>query len=498
MRNHLNLFIFTILLIFSLNAASAVKQFTEADLLTWSKESSPKLDEIQANLLSSQTQAGTTEEEYAPELFGQASYSETQERPIIQFLPVFSPVKLAQLGVRKKFGGGFQASVQAAADQRSAVSPVSGRYDNVTTTVVGLTLQMDLWKDLFGRISKAERENASLETKRSTLESEISSKAFAISLRRIYWNLVATEEQLKISKRLLVTASEQVADAKKKLKNSIGDAGEVARYTAQYASRQGQVIVLTYQKENLLKQLKTFLPQLGKEELVLAPYDLELTQKEVIECSGVIIKEAEIPYNFTKYDEVVGILRDLKSSKKSINERFSDVDVKLFGTLKSTGVGSDQVNPTYYRGSYGNAYDDMRNNNRSGYEVGVNVVLPLGDAKEKLERTKTLYDEKRFRAQISQAESQVVSTHTQLAKSMGLIQEVIETQRLGTASLDKRLQVIRKKFTQARVSVNDLILDQDALLNSELSTIDSQMQAMNVLFDYFMIFTDTPCAFNRN
>lgn len=498
MRKFTDLMIFAVLVSTSYKAQSAVMQFTEADLLAWSKQESPKLDEIQANLLSSQTQTGTTEEKYAPELFGRASYSETQERPVIQFLPVFSPVKQGQLGIRKKFGGGFEASVQATTDQRSASSPVSGKYDDVTTTIVSLTLQMDLWKDLFGRISKAERLNAALESKRSSLESEVSQKAFAISLRRIYWNLVAVEEQLKISKRLLATASEQVADAKKKLKNSIGDAGEVARYTAQFASRQGQVILLTYQKENLLKQLKTMLPQLGRDELVLAPYDLEVTQREVIECSGVIIKETEVPYQFTKYDEVVGILREQKSSAKGVNERISDVDVKLFGTVRSTGVGSDQLSQTNYRGSYGAAYDDMSSNNRSGYEVGVNFVLPLGDARENVQRTKTLYDEKRFRAQIGQAESQVVSTHTQLAKSMGLIQEVIETQRLGTASLDKRLEVMGKKFTQARVSVNDLILDQDALMNSELSTIDSQMQAMNVLFDYFMIFTDTPCAFNRN
>ena len=98
---------------------------------------------------------------------------------------------------------------------------------------------------------------------------------------------------------------------------------------------------------------------------------------------------------------------------------------------------------------------------------------------------------------MDQTHALVVSTHTQLAKSMGLINEVIASQRIGTTALEKRLQVIRQKYSQARVDVNDLILDQDALLNSQLTTIDAQLQAVNILFDYLMVFTDTPCAFNR-
>jgi hypothetical protein len=56
---------------------------------------------------------------------------------------------------------------------------------------------------------------------------------------------------------------------------------------------------------------------------------------------------------------------------------------------------------------------------------------------------------------------------------------------------------MRKKYVQARASVNDLVQDQDALLNSELATIDTQLQILNVLFDYLAIFTETPCSFNR-
>jgi len=99
---------------------------------------------------------------------------------------------------------------------------------------------------------------------------------------------------------------------------------------------------------------------------------------------------------------------------------------------------------------------------------------------------------------MDQSSSQLVSSHLQLAKSMQFIQEVIASQRLGTAALEKRLKVIREKYSQARISVNDLILDQDALLNSEFSTVDAQLQSINVMLDYLTVFTETPCDFNRN
>ena len=476
---------------------SANQEITESMLIELSRKHAPSLDSIKATLLANQTQLHLVEEKYAPEIFGKASYAETQERPIIEFLPVFSPIKQAQLGVRQNLGNGLDAELAITTDQRSASSAVSGTYDNVTTTVLSFTVQMDLWRNLLGRMSDTERENAHLDTKRAVIEQKLNTRAFEISLRKIYWALVANQEQLKISENLKVTAQDQVDDARKRLRNSIGDAGEVARYEAQYATRSGQVIFLNYQKEALIKQLKNLLPDMGLNEVSLATYDLNKTFNEVLACSAVILQKPSIPYDFTQYDEMMKLLKEVKSNQKIINQRYSDVDLKLFGTVKSTGIGSDKNSTANYDGSYGLAFDDMKSNNRTGYETGVTLNIPLGDAKKNTQDSKTLFDEKRLLAMIDQADAQVVSTHTQLAKSMKLISEVIETQKLSSRALEKRLQVIRKKYAQARVSVNDLIQDQDALLRSEINTVDAQLQALNVLFDYLMIFTDTPCDFNR-
>ncbi|MFP5386698.1 MAG: TolC family protein [Bacteriovoracia bacterium] len=476
--------------------ADSIK-LTEKKLDELAQKGAPQLDQIEAAFLSAAVRESETKERYAPYLFGEASYLETQERAVTAVQPIFSPIKQAQLGVKKDFSQGFETSAYVVTDQRSAQNPFIGRLNNVTTTTLAFTAQMDLWKNLLGRVTKKQLENASLDKERAKIEKEIQLKAFKISLRRLYWSLVANQESAVIAEALLKTARQQLNEAKLRLKNAVAEPDEVARYEAQVASREGTQLYLEYQKEIFIKQLRNLLPELSQYDITLEKYDLNKTVSEVLLCTATIAQQEKIPYQFTHYDEVVSMLRKIKGNNSDINSRYSDADVKLFGTVKSTGIGSEQSSTQLVRGSYGASIDDQTGNNRTGYEVGVSFTLPLGSVKEGTEKVKKLYDEKRLEASINATDSQVVSTHQQLSKSIALLTDVIRAQRVSSEQLSKRLQIMKRKYQQARVTVDQLVLDQDALLNSELTTIETQLQILNTLFDYLVIYTETPCTFNR-
>lgn len=474
-------------------------QLNESLIESMAKKGSPQLDEIEAALLSTQVREGEENESYAPELFGKGSYSETNERALIGFQPIFSPIKQAQLGVRQTFKHGVSTSASVITDQRSSsTSALAGHFKDATTTTMSFTVQLDVWKNLFGRLSKAKLDSAQLDSKRAKLEKEIQTKTFQISLRRLYWSLVANNEALKISEALLDTAQTQAKDAALRLRNAVADADEVARYKAQVAARQGSVLFLKYQKETFLKQLRNLLPELGTNEITLGDYNIDKTMTEVLACTSTIASQKSVPYDFTKYDEVVGLLRKIRANNATINSRYSDADVSLFGTVKATGVSSEEAAPARYRGSFGGSIDDIEEQNRTGYEVGVNFTMPIGSVKDNTKKVKELYDEKRLLASINGTEAQVVNTHIQLVKSINLLTEVITSQRTSSRELGKRLVGMKRKYEQARVSVNDLVMDQDAFLNSELTTIDTQLQILNTIFDYLVVYTETPCVFNRN
>ncbi|MEX1098927.1 MAG: hypothetical protein WEB87_00790, partial [Bacteriovoracaceae bacterium] len=88
-------------------------------------------------------------------------------------------------------------------------------------------------------------------------------------------------------------------------------------------------------------------------------------------------------------------------------------------------------------------------------------------------------------------------THQQISESIKILQEVIQTQKINSRQLEIRLKDMRKKYNQARISVNDLIQDQDSLFSSDLAIVDTKLSVLNTLLDYFSVFTETPCSFNR-
>lgn len=498
MSNILKLFSLLLVAVVSGPCFSESVVLTEELVQTMANKNSPRLDEIEAAFHSVTLEENKIRERFAPELFGQYAHSETRERALVRFQPVFSPIDQAQLGVRQNLSHGFSTSAAVITDQRSAApTAFTGRFRNATTSTINFTMQMDLWKDLFGRMSKAEIESAELDRKRAELERKVAEKAYRISLRRIYWTLVANQESLKISEELLSSAQVLSRETSARFRNSVAEGDEVARYAALVASRQGSVTYLKYQKESLLKQLQNLVPELVNKDIALGSYDVASTINEVIACTASVAGQPGIPYQNTSYDEIVGLIRKNRQQRDIVNSRYSDADVKLFGTAKSTGVSAEATGTNSTRGSYGGSVDDQTERNRTGYEVGVMFTVPLGDAKNDTRRTKELYDQKRLEAALNASESQMVTAHTSFARTITYLNEVVSAQRTSSEQLQKRLKLMRRKYEQARVSVNDLVQDQDAYLSSELTTIDVRLQILNTLFDYLIVFPETPCAFNR-
>ena len=157
-----------------------------------------------------------------------------------------------------------------------------------------------------GRVTTLEVSNARLMKKKSAIEQHMSEKAFLISLKRLYWSLVANEESTKISTQLLQTAKRQLKEASLRLKNAVAEEDEVAKYRAQLASREGTLLFLNYQRQNILKKLKTLLPKL--DDVELGAYDMDKTLQEVLSCTTLISSHLKAPTEFTQYDEIAKFL----------------------------------------------------------------------------------------------------------------------------------------------------------------------------------------------
>lgn len=483
-----------LLLFLSFNLYSL--EITEENLLALASKDVPALDEIESRLLLSESNyKRELDDQTGSSAYAGYNHLNTKERAIIPFIPIYSPVNQYHAGIKKPTQYGVSADLYTTVDQRSGASS-SQSFKDIHTTIYALRLNFDLWKDVFGKLTRKKIENARISYKSAKLQKEIELKSFKVAVRRLYWTLVANNEKIKLSQTLLEASQKQAKDAKKREQASIADPGEVARYQAQVAQRRGTLLYLKYEKEILLKKLTDLVPKLKGQDVSLGAYNLDQMLGEVLQCAALIEGQKSAPLDFTRYDEVSSLLQEIQFNQKKIDKTYNDVDLKLATTFKQTGLGSDEVNGDYI-GSYDKSLEDMRDNDRSGFEAALTLTIPIGKKVNGTEDVIKEYNRKRLRANIENTNTNITSTHMQIAKSVILLRDVIKEQELNNQQLLIRVKEMRKQYGQARISVNALIQDEDSLASGALSLVDTQLSVLNTLFDYFAVFTETPCSFNR-
>ncbi len=489
----------TFLLLLSLGVSSVQAKvlLTEELLLQESTKDTPQMDQLESTLLSSQISRSQFLEQYELGGYGGASHMRTKARPVNTFQVVSTPITQAQVGLQKKFYNGVKTSLDISTYQTSSKgNTFIPELDNATTTVVSFTAEMDIWKDLLGKLSDKQVQNMKLLEDQSKLQKKINLSSYQVSLRKIYWALVANNESLKIYNNLLKTADVQLKESQDRLRNRVAEKDEVLRYKAQRASRESSLEFFKYQKQSLIKQLRQMIPDFNQQDIELGAYNLDQTVNEVLSCTTKIIQYQGIPYENTDYDELVAMIQGVQKNYKDINDKYDDPNVNVYGTVKSTGVGADQTGQVI-NGDYSKSIDDMTGNNRTGFEVGFNVNFSLGKQQKTTQEYLTQYDQKRLDASLKNTQANLTATHKELARSIQYLASVVKSEKINAQNLALRIKYMKKKFEQARATVSDLIADQDSYMNAQLSTINAQLEIVNIVLDYLTIYNDTPCDFNK-
>lgn len=479
-----SLILLAICLFFALVAkADSSEVFLDEKFLKESlKENPPTVDQINAALLGAQAQEKSIDDKFNTNLEASASYYDTKEKQFAQFIPVTSPVKNYEVRVTRNFSSGVTVGLRGFADQFS-----NNFVSDASTTGVSFLLGVNLWKDLFAKRTQSEMEKAETYSKQAQWQKEIGIATFENTLRKIYWSIVANAEALKISEGLLQSSLKQVKEAKRRKKNNIADAGEVARYQSQVAARQASIISLKYERATLIKSLKELLPHISLNEVKLKPYDIDKTVETVLACTATIASQAGPPLDFTKYDEIVEALEKQSQLEKKINNSYDDVDIKLqteYGYKGRANSGSD-------------SFDDLQDDARRNVAVGLTLNIPLESKKrttrEILNKATTL----KYRSQKMRELAKIKAYHTQTVSQIGLLREIIRNQKENTKYLGISLKNSQRKYNQARLTVEQLVQEQDAYLQSNLDEIRTKLAVINTIFDYLSVYTDTPCALNH-
>ena len=282
-------------------------------------------------------------------------------------------------------------------------------------------------------------------------------------------------------------AEKQYSQAIKRKKSGIADSGEVARYHSQWSTQRSSLLSLIYQHNQLLKKLKQLIPSLNGKLIKLAPYDLDNVLSLILSCSAKISSYSEAPTQFTPYYEIIEILLKEENLEKKIVKDYDNLSIKLEGEYAK--VGRDY--------GFGSSGRDFINNSKERMSIGIKFSMPLGKQKRSIKEVKEQLIKKRYQSKVRSNLAKINAFHSETASMIKILQQVVVSQKETNKYLTLNLKVSMEKYNQARMSVQELISEQDAHLRSQLNEVDTNLITINTLLDYFGIFTDFPCDLNK-
>ncbi len=474
--------VLVLLALSSLAAASNVK-ISEKTLVELARKQNQNSE--RAILLQKQAALAKSEflEMYQPSLTSSVGYSDSLQKSISPFAPTFAPTTKYEVGINKNIGYGTTASLNAFSDQ---ISTPDKSIDQATESGVRLNLNIDLWKNAFGSLERKQLKSISSKKKVALLKSQINQKMFENSVRKIYWSLVANQEKLKVANGIKDTAEYQLTEVRKRKKASVAENDEVYRYEAQYSVRLAQITALNYERNKILLQLKSLLPELNGSNLSLSEYNINKTIAEVMSCTAKIKSQKKIPWDETQIDEILKALDEDHKLSKAINNKHNDMNLAFIGEYELS------ANEKGFSDSLGEVGTEAR----PSYALGLQLSVPLGGAKSSTTVLKNQVATAQYMAERHELESSVKARYEQMVSMVDLLNRNALLQEKSANQLEQVIKETNRKYDQARVSVDALVNDQNALLNSKIDQINSRLAIINELFDYFSIFTESTCGIN--
>ncbi|OQX93632.1 MAG: hypothetical protein B6I23_03150 [Rickettsiaceae bacterium 4572_127] len=434
----------------------------------------PSLKRIEVAYLRSALASESIAERYALNFEGESRYYNSNEQPLFIYAPVISPIKSASLGFSKAFSTGMKVGIYNEWEEKKI-----SNFDTHGRNSAVVKFEMDLFKNFLGRQTLSELNNAELEKEISEKEKEIAFNTFSITTEKLYWNLVAIEEQIFLLEDLIKISEKQTNEIKRRYVNGVADGGDLARQKASLSDYRAEILGLEYQKESLHQTFKETIPFLSDKEIKLGDYDLDRKEKEVLKLITKISKHKKTPLKMTLYDEINLLLIKAKDEKLSADSTHSDIDLSFFTEYRHLTDDPD----------FQSAVSDMSERGEESYAFGVKFSVPLTSEKRTSERLKKRISELEYDAKKEDIDAKLNAYHFQTKKIFNLLTNFLKEKAKNTKNLKKTVRSSRRKYTQARTELRDLIADQNLYLRTAISEIDGKLLVIHRVLDYLTVFS---------
>ena len=464
--------------------AARTQKLTEEKIIEFFR-TGPSVASKETEALAKQTQlqSSLTNEAYQARLTSSINFQRSEEEAQNLYQPVLSPYQDWSAGIEKALPIGAKLGVEV---YGSKYSFKGGPVYDATQMGVRTKAQIDLWKNIFGALDRAQLRSAESRRRRSEVEYALNMKRQEIELRKAFWSFVAASRSVDLANELIKTATVQLKDAQNRRREGVADRGEVARYQSQVESRNASRLLFMYQREVTLQTFEKQFDNFRSSQWSVDQASLQAKQPQIEQCIQKISTHQTPNLQYTDYDELIGLLKVETDAELRAAEKHSDMDLALVGQYQTTGVDT----------SFDRAREELTDETRGGYAVGLQLSIPLGSTKKTSEKLLLKSKKDSLEAQSERLANELRSNHETMLKALLYLTIGLKNQVENSRNLSINYQEMQKKYRQGRIPVSTLVLEQDSLFQSQLTEIDLRKQISHLILDYFSVFRTFPCDWN--
>lgn len=471
----------------------AAEFLTEKDLLEDFRQNGVASSRVKAIESEGVLKERLLTEAYRPRLKASWGYQTSHEKPLNQFQPVFSPAEQWSLGAASQLPYGLSTQIELFGNKSTIESM---NVNDASQVGMRVSASIDLWRNLAGRLDAAKLTSARSDREKARISAAVARKQAEIQVRKAFWELAANQLSTTLAQQLELSAEKQVKEALMRARAGVADKGEVARYKSQRESRNGSLLMFRYEREKIIEGLAREIGTVdsasnnrGRSILTrpVAENDMEKSQGKVLGCIAQISSLNGPDLSATFFDEAVALLAEKRSSERVIAEAHSMPTIALSTSVQSSGV--DQ--------GYDAARQDWTSDQRSGNSVALVLDVPLAPAAYDAGAAQAALQEAAIAAELRGLQNQLTAVHASTVKGIELLTKGLQFQTANSQNLEESYKSMKSKYRQGRVPLSSLIFEQDNLFQSKLQEINLKKQIAHAVLDYFAVFTEFQCPWNR-
>jgi outer membrane protein TolC len=327
----------------------------------------------------------------------------------------------------------------------------------------------------------------------SEIEFETQMMDLVTSAQDLYWDLVYQREDIKVRKQSLELAQKTLSDNKRQVQIGTMAPIDVLQAEAAVAQREEQMVTTSYIADQTQDRVKRLMTNLSDPALVLAQL-IPVDPPRKANSDDVMSLEDAIKYALESRPELRQLDLQLQNSDIALAYSKNQLMPSLNFNLNYTqsGVGGVQrlreelggPITAIVHGGLTDAFGQIFGYNFTGYSVGFNLSIPLGNKSEQADFAKTLTDKQAIAARrnrlVQQIALEVRNANSQVEMNRARITAAEKALELANSQLEAE----QKKFQLGTSQLRFVLQEQQNVTAAQTSQIQALVNYAKSLVEY--------------